>query len=203
MAMLMITHDLGVVANVAEEVVVMYRGRVMESGSIEDLYRSPEHPYLKALMAAVPRFDMTPGERLVPIRDIKSETGHLLAETESKPKPELADVPILKVNGLDKTYAIRKGGWLSSTRQTIHALDDVGFEIRRGECLGLVGESGCGKTTLSKVIMRALSPDAGSVHFIDEEGDTDVLALEGDPLIAFRKSSSSSSRIPSVRSIPG
>ncbi len=187
MAMLMITHDLGVVANVAEEVVVMYRGRVMESGSIEDLYRNPEHPYLKALMAAVPRFDMKPGERLVPIRDIKSETGHLLEATDSKPSADLADVPIMKVDGLHKTYAIRKGGWLTSTRQTIQALDDVGFEIRRGECLGLVGESGCGKTTLSKVIMRALSPDAGSVRFIDEDGDTDVLALEGDPLIEFRK----------------
>ena len=70
--MLLITHDLGVVANMADEVVVMYRGRVMEAGSREDIFRSAQHPYLKALMRAVPRFDMAPGERLTPIREVKS-----------------------------------------------------------------------------------------------------------------------------------
>ncbi|MFT5180155.1 MAG: peptide/nickel transport system ATP-binding protein, partial [Alphaproteobacteria bacterium] len=73
MAVLMITHDLGVVANVAEEVVVLFRGKVMESGSLSDIYRAPEHPYLKALLKAVPRFDLAEGERLVPLREIKAE----------------------------------------------------------------------------------------------------------------------------------
>src|SRR6516165_9178103 len=70
MAVLLITHDLGVVANVAEEIVVMYRGKVMESGTLEDIFRRAQHPYLRALLRAVPRFDMTPGERVVPIREI-------------------------------------------------------------------------------------------------------------------------------------
>ena len=79
MALLLITHDLGVVANVAEEVVVMYRGRVMESGTLEDIYANPGHPYLKALLRAVPHFDMKPNERLVPLREIPHHQGHLLA----------------------------------------------------------------------------------------------------------------------------
>src|SRR6185436_1544523 len=78
MAVLLITHDLGVVANMAEEVVVMYRGRVTESGAIGDIFSQPRHPYLKALMRAVPRFDMRPGERLTPIRDIQVTGEHLI-----------------------------------------------------------------------------------------------------------------------------
>ena len=75
MAVLMITHDLGVVANMAEEVVVMYRGKLMESGRRDEIFRNAQHPYLKALLHAVPRFDMKPGERLVPLREIKYEPG--------------------------------------------------------------------------------------------------------------------------------
>ncbi len=86
MAVLLITHDLGVVANVAEEIVVMYRGEVMESGTLEDIFRRPEHPYLRALLRAVPRFDMKPGERLVPIREIASgDAPHLMAERANWP----------------------------------------------------------------------------------------------------------------------
>ena len=80
MAVLLITHDLGVVANVAEEIVVMYRGEVVESGTLEDIFRRPEHPYLRALLRAVPRFDMKPGERLVPIREMAAgDAPHLMA----------------------------------------------------------------------------------------------------------------------------
>jgi peptide/nickel transport system ATP-binding protein len=189
MAMLMITHDLGVVANVADEVVVMYRGEIMESGGIEDIYRRPEHPYLKSLMAAVPRFDMARDERLVPIREISTQTGHLLQpDPEARKADEgLHDTPILTVEGISKSFSIRKSGWFSSSNSRVHAIEDVSFEVRRGECLGLVGESGCGKTTLSKIIMRALSPDQGSIRYIDHDGDTDVLALNEGELIEFRK----------------
>ena len=187
MAVLMITHDLGVVANVAQEVVVMYRGRVMESGHVVDIYRDPQHPYLKALMGAVPRFNMAPGERLKPIREIAPRTGHLLAEHAATNDKTDADKPILNLKGLSKSFTIRKSGLITKTESQVHALDDVGFSVRRGECLGLVGESGCGKTTLSKVVMRALSPDAGSVTYCDEDGEVDVLGLEGRDLTAFRK----------------
>src|SRR3546814_10932246 len=75
MAVLMITHDLGVVANMADEIVVMYRGEVMERGGLDDIFRAPRHPYLKALLNAVPRFDLKPGERLVPLRENPNEVG--------------------------------------------------------------------------------------------------------------------------------
>jgi len=187
MAVLMITHDLGVVANMAEEVVVMYRGRVMESGDVEDIFRRPEHPYLRALMTAVPRFDMEPGERLQPLREIKAETGHLLAGSDGGPKDVSQDKPILSVQGISKSYAIRKAGMFGKQARTVMALDDVSFEVRRGECLGLVGESGCGKTTLSKVVMRAIGTDTGSVTFADDDGEVDVLGLQGEALTAFRR----------------
>ena len=187
MAVLMITHDLGVVANMAEEVVVMYRGRVMESGDVEDIFRRPEHPYLRALMAAVPRFDMEPGERLQPLREIKAETGHLLAGSDGGPKDVSQDKPILSVQGISKSYTIRKAGMFGKQARTVMALDDVSFEVRRGECLGLVGESGCGKTTLSKVVMRAIGTDTGSVTFADDDGEVDVLGLQGEALTAFRR----------------
>src|SRR3954469_207157 len=99
MALLMITHDLGVVANVADDVVVMYRGQVVESGNLNDIFREPKHDYLKALLHAVPRFDMKPGERLEPIREIKAATGHLLTQkVETKPTENFnPDAPVLKV----------------------------------------------------------------------------------------------------------
>ncbi len=94
MAVMIITHDLGVVANVAEEIVVMYHGSVVESGTIEDLFRDPQHPYLRALLQAVPRFDMPEGERLIPIREIRpGKTGHLMAAKAEW--PEDATGPLL------------------------------------------------------------------------------------------------------------
>ena len=140
MAMLMITHDLGVVANIADEVVVMYQGEVMESGPVEDIFRAPEHPYLKALLHAVPRFGMAEDERLVPIREIKSEAGPLFAD--KKPWPQGADEagPLLNVSGVSKSFTTRKSGFFSPQPQkSVMAVSDVSFDVQRGECLGLVG----------------------------------------------------------------
>ena len=202
MALLMITHDLGVVANVADDVVVMYRGKVVESGDLHDIFRDPQHPYLKALLHAVPRFDMAPGERLVPIREIKGTTGHLLKEKPSQAPTATfnPEAPVLKVRHVSKTFRIRKADtFLESmmgggTTRTVHAVNDVSFDVKRGECLGLVGESGCGKTTLSKMLMRGISADStpdgkskvGSVVFDDWGRKTDVLKLEGEELNRFR-----------------
>ena len=181
MAVLMITHDLGVVANVAEDVVVMYHGEVMEQGSLEDIFGDPRHPYLKGLLAAVPRFDMKPSERLIPLREIKQDRS-ALKRPERTPWPEGADDRMLTVEHLTKTFSVRNKGWLARGSTQHLAVDDISFDVRRGECLGLVGESGCGKTTTSKMIMKALTPDSGKVTFNDRGTPVDIAALEGDKL---------------------
>tara|TARA_B100000609_G_scaffold171325_1_gene146254 strand:- start:1652 stop:3544 length:1893 start_codon:yes stop_codon:yes gene_type:complete len=189
MAILMITHDLGVVANIADDVVVMYRGEIMESGAKDDIFRNPEHPYLKSLMTAVPRFGMKDNERLIPIREAKSELGTLIKHDQvlrdiDKQKPQ---APLLTVSGVTKAFSIRSAGLLSGNQDMVRAVNDVSFEIEAGTCLGLVGESGCGKTTLSKIIMKALSPDKGQLTYKDEDGAVDILKLKDNELINFRK----------------
>ena len=188
MAVLLITHDLGVVANMADEVVVMYRGQVTESGPVEDVFEDPRHPYLKALLHAVPRFDMKPGERLQPLREIQHTTGHLLARREDSATVTSGNAPLLAVEGLTKAYRTRKAGMFGGGGQgLVLAVDDVSFEVRRGECLGLVGESGCGKTTLSKLIMRAISPDSGAIRFNQNGEMVDLTGLDERALLDYRR----------------
>ncbi len=188
MAVLLITHDLGVVANIADEVSVIYHGQIMESGTVESIFRAPSHPYLKGLMAAIPQFGMARNERLTPLRDIETNVDHLLDKLSAPPKQDgrKSDV-VLSVNNLSKTFITRKQDWLiSGAAKSVPAVDNVSFDIRRGECLGLVGESGSGKTTLSKILMHAVTPDTGSVVFDDGSGPVDVLASSGAELKELR-----------------
>ena len=188
MAVLMITHDLGVVANVAEEVVVMYHGEIMERGTAQDIYENPQHPYLQGLMNAVPHFDMKPGERLVPLREIQHQTGPAMAAKE--PWPEGADAagPLLDVRNVVKRYTIRKSGFFGGgDAVTVAAVNDVSFQIKRGECFGLVGESGSGKTSVSKLIMRAITPDEGEIVYNDRGTSVDLMKLNAQELMAFRR----------------
>ncbi|MDH3640086.1 MAG: ABC transporter ATP-binding protein, partial [Gammaproteobacteria bacterium] len=188
MAVLLITHDLGVVANIAEEVIVMYHGQVMESGSADAIFRTPGHPYLQALLNAVPHFDMKPGERLVPVREVEHELGSFLIDKPASAAPAANGAMHLNVAGIGRTFWIRKSGWLQSKAdEGIKAVDDVSFSVKRGECFGLVGESGCGKTTLGKIIMRAIQPDCGEISYTDRGESTDVLGLSDDELLAFRR----------------
>ena len=184
MAMLLITHDLGVVANVADEVVVIYHGEIMEAGPVEAIFRRPSHPYLKGLMAAVTHFDMKPGERLKALREVPVNVEDLLGKQRAKRQgPDI----LLSVRNLTKSFTTRKSRWFGKAHQIeVRAVDDVSFDIRRGECLGLVGESGCGKTTVSKILMRALTPERGSVTFNSSDGPIDVLAAEGSELRELR-----------------
>ena len=190
MALLLITHDLGVVANMAEEIVVMYQGQVMESGTLDDIFARAQHPYLKALLRAVPRFNMKPGERLVPIREIQTGKSELMAHKETGwPADVDPSMPLLAAHGITKSFIIRKTGLLAGAKGIgrVAAVDDVTLEVFRGECLGLVGESGCGKTTLSKVIMRALTPDEGTITFNDHGKPVNWLKLGPRELISYRK----------------
>lgn len=189
MSVMVITHDLGVVANLAQEVVVMYGGEVMERGVVDDIFRRPEHPYLKALLRAVPRLHMQPGERLQSIREVEHHDSRtVLPADDLEPLPSDPSVPLLKVEGVTKRFAIRKGGWFDLNRGTsVLAIDSVSLEIMRGECLGLVGESGCGKTTLAKVVMRAVTADSGRVTYNSRGQAVDVLALKGDQLTEYRR----------------
>ena len=188
MAVLIITHDLGVVANLADDVVVMYQGRVVESGACEDIFSRPEHPYLKALFTAVPRTNMAPGERLVPIRRIAPGKASLMRQRAEASGNGPVEGPLLIVKGLTKRFTLRNQGFFGfGAERHLLAVDDVSFEVRRGECLGLVGESGCGKTTASKLILRGLSADAGEVIYYDRGRPVDVLALDKKGLHAFRR----------------
>ena len=188
MAILLITHDLGVVANMADEVSVIYRGQIMEAGPVEPIFRSPKHAYLKGLMDAIPHFGMPRGTRLKPLRDIDTNVENLLEKVlaPEKSNEQNSDV-LLSVKDLRKTYATKKQDWkfLDTAQHTV-AVDGVSFDIRRGECLGLVGESGCGKTTLSKILMRAVAPDSGSIVFNDGGQDIDVLSAQEEELMALR-----------------
>jgi peptide/nickel transport system ATP-binding protein len=184
MAVLMITHDLGVVANIARQVVVMYHGRVVESGSAEDLFRRPQHPYLKALLAAVPEAARSPDERLKPIRDYPRHLPPSAAETAPSVPP---GAPLLSLTGIGKSFTPRAGLFGLRAGMPVQAVDQVDLIIHKGECLGLVGESGCGKTTLSKIILRAIDPDRGSLTWHEPSGPADLLSLTGERLLEFRR----------------
>ena len=186
MAVLLITHDLGVVANMAAAVVVMYRGRVMEAGRIEEIFRHPRHPYLQALMRAVPRFNMAPGERLTPIREVLVTDEHLIASRQDYAAPP--EGTLLEVKHLTKHFAVRKRAFRRPRdEEMVAAVNDVSFAVATGECLGLVGESGCGKTTTARMILRSITPDSGSIVFNDRGVPKDVLRLKGAELFAYRR----------------
>jgi peptide/nickel transport system ATP-binding protein len=194
MAVLIITHDLGVVANLAEEIVVMYRGEVVESGTREAIFGDPQHPYLKALFDAVPRFGLPPGERLKPLRESRSDAAPQPATPQAQPCDIAAparvntDEAIIEIRNLRKAFTRRRDAFaFRASPDEDQAVDGVSLSIRQGESLGLVGESGSGKTTLSKLIMRAMTPDAGELIYRENGRDVDVLSLQGKALAAYRR----------------
>jgi peptide/nickel transport system ATP-binding protein len=203
-SIIFITHDLGVIAEVADRVIVMYKGKIVEQGSIKDIFLNPQHPYTKSLLACRPPLDYRM-EKLPVVADFmdvtKNEDGSinitekavLLSEIiESvKVKPETTkarlktlegQTPILEVKNL-KTWFPSEKNFFGKTTKYVKAVDDVSFVVYPGETLGLVGESGCGKTTLGRTILRLTEAREGEVFF---EGK-DILKLSSKELKALRK----------------
>jgi peptide/nickel transport system ATP-binding protein len=156
MAVMFITHDFGVVADIADRVIVLRHGQVVEQGSADEVLTRPQHDYTKALLAAVP--SMHP-----PVR----------APLEGRAKA-------VEVIGLDKTY-VTTGGWFQPDRR-VQAANEVSFTISQGETLGLVGESGSGKSSVARLVMQLIKPDRGTVRI----GDVDLTELSGNALRAQR-----------------
>ena len=200
MGMLFISHDLGVIAEIADRVAVLYKGRIVEEGSVTEIFHKPKHPYTKGLLACRPPLDKK--LRLLPtISDFmqvnkdgsfvelpRSIDETIVARTISREeifnrnKSIYDNAPLLQVKNLKTYFPLRKG-LFGNTRGYVKAVDDVTFDVFPGETLGLVGESGCGKTTLGRTIIKLTKPTSGQVVFKDQ----DLSALHGNSLRKMRR----------------
>ncbi|MEC7542679.1 MAG: ABC transporter ATP-binding protein, partial [Verrucomicrobiota bacterium] len=196
-AVLFVTHDLGVVADVADRVVVMYRGKVVEQGSVLSIFENPSHPYVKGLLACRPTFETK--YRILPtVEDFlhaeEAKDGSLtlrerpnamerLSNLENKHDPKdfrrEPEQTLLEVKDL-KVHFTSGSGFLRKTRQTVKAVDGVDLSIAKGKTLGLVGESGCGKTTLGRAILGLVHARSGIVRY-------DGAVLQASEMRSYRK----------------
>ncbi|CAO3434392.1 ABC transporter ATP-binding protein [Azospirillum endophyticum] len=169
MGVIFITHDMGVVAEVADRVVVMWRGRKVEEGTVERIFQAPQHPYTKALLSAVPKLGALRGQDL-PVRFPLLVVDEAKAEAAPPAPPPVQDTvraaaaPLLEVRDLTTRFDVRKGIF-GSLKARVHAVEKVSFAVRPGETLALVGESGCGKSTTGRTIMGLQSATSGSIRF--------------------------------------
>ena len=193
MGMIFITHDLGVVAEIADDVAVMHNGEILECGTVQQILNQPRHPYTQGLLACRPPMDVRL-KRLPIVKEFldglwqggKEQILHDLQITDTQRQDHLRQLyskqPLLKVEGLKTWYPLRKGIF-NRVYGHVKAVDDVTLEVYEGETLGLVGESGCGKTTLGRSILRLAEPTDGKIWFDGIE----VTALKGQTLRDFRK----------------
>lgn len=204
MSIMFITHDLGVVAEIADKVAVMYHGKIVEQGTVWDIFSNPQHPYTKSLLACRPRMDIK--MKVLPVvsdfmnvnekGEISEKENHkygsvgeaiLLNFTDDDEIAErntflATQPPQLEVRNLKMHFPINKG-LFGKSKEVVKAVDDVSFHVYPGETVGLVGESGCGKTTLGRAILRLIEPTAGQIVF---EGK-DITHINRDDLRRLRK----------------
>ncbi|MDQ6764296.1 MAG: ABC transporter ATP-binding protein [Bacteroidota bacterium] len=181
MGVIYITHDLGLVAEIADKVIVMYKGQVVETGTVKEIFLSPKHPYTRALISCRP--DAASKGKLLPvISDFMNNEGgdpnennlpkigdSFSAQIISKQEPLImptvdATIPLLKVENLKVYFPVKKSFTGKILKET-KAVDDVSFSVAKGETVGLVGESGCGKTTLGRALIRLIKPTDGNIFF--------------------------------------
>ena len=176
-AVMFITHDMAVVAQMADRVVVMFRGEKVEEGRVEDIFENPQHPYTQNLLAAVPKLGEMRGEPTPkPLSLIGQPEKSLIGSV-----PPTQEV-LLDVRNLTTRFNV-KGGFFRRTVARVHALENVSFSIKKGATLSLVGESGSGKSTCGRSILRLEEPQSGSIRL----GNTDILALDSAGLRDARR----------------
>lgn len=178
MGVIFITHDLGVISEIADRVLVLYKGTVVEEGSISDLFENASHPYTQGLLACRPplnlRFKKLPTVENYIKQEHLSDTFKEQIGVVSKEERQIyhqklyGEKPIIEIRNLCKEYPLRRGS-LFEKREYIQAISDINLEIYEGETLGLVGESGCGKTTLGRAMIRLVEPTSGSILYRNQE----------------------------------
>ncbi len=211
MSILFITHDLGVIAEIADSVAVMYRGKIVESGNVVDIFSQPQHPYTRGLLSCRPRLDRRlkylptvadfmeesfdeRGACVICERSLDAERSELLnaevsaSELQAHISQLQTQAPLLKVENLKVYFPIR--GVFGQTQRYVMAVNDVSFDVFPSETLGLVGESGCGKTTLGRALLRLVKPNEGRVLFEGQDvlqlGKMELRQLRRDMQIIFQ-----------------
>ena len=171
MGVIFITHDMGVVADIADRVLVMHKGNAVETGTVEQIFHAPVHPYTKALLAAVPRLGAMNGSdlpRRFPLISLEA-TGQ--QEDEREQDTVVPGKPILEVRDLVTRFPLRSGIF-NRLKREVHAVENVSFDLWPGETLALVGESGCGKSTTGRALLRLVETQEGTITFNGERIDT-------------------------------
>ena len=175
MSMIFISHDLGVISEIADEVAVMYKGEIVEQGTVQNILYTPSHPYTKGLLACRPNpayrlkklpvvADFMDTNKSKSVSYLLNENSYTQQEIDSRKNQLYGQKPILELRHISTWFPLRNG-LFGTSNSTIKAVDDISLNVFPGETLGLVGESGCGKTTLGRTILRLIEPTSGDIIF--------------------------------------